>query len=59
MTDLFGARRVAAVGIIAYPFSFVVLAMQGAFVYYAVTVLQVVFVLRRFAASCRACKVMA
>ncbi len=45
LTDLFGARRVAAVGVIAFPLSFVVLSMmQGDIrVYYAVTVLQIVF----------------
>ena len=45
MTDLFGARRVAAVGIVTFPLSFVALAaMKGDIrFYYVVTVLQIVF----------------
>ena len=44
LTDLFGARRVAAVGIVAFPMSFVLLAMMKGDirVYYAITVLQIV-----------------
>ena len=45
LTDLFGARRVATLGIIAFPLSFVALSiMQGNIrFYYIVTVLQIVF----------------
>lgn len=45
MTDLFGARRVALIGIVAFPSSFVLLAMmQGDIrIYYAITVMQIVF----------------
>src|SRR5687767_4633762 len=45
LTDLFGARRVAAVGIVAFPLSFVLLAMMKGDIrfYYVMTVLQIVF----------------
>lgn len=45
MADLFGARRVAAVGIVTFPLSFVLLAMMKGDIrfYYVVTVLQIVF----------------
>ena len=45
LTDLFGARRVAAVGIVAFPLSFVLLAMMQGDIraYYAITVMQIVF----------------
>jgi MFS family permease len=45
VTDLFGARRVAAVGIVTFPLSFVLLAMMEGDIrfYYAITVLQIVF----------------
>jgi len=45
LTDLYGARRVAAVGIVVFPLSFVLLAtMEGDIrFYYAITVLQIIF----------------
>jgi MFS family permease len=45
MTDLFGARRVASVGVVAFPLSFLLLAtMEGDIrFYYAITVMQIVF----------------
>lgn len=45
LTDLFGARRVAALGVVAFPLSFVALSMMQGDIrfYYAVTVLQIVF----------------
>ncbi len=45
LTDLFGPRRVAAVGVVAFPLSFVLLSMmQGDIrMYYAITVMQIVF----------------
>ena len=45
LTDLFGPRRVATVGVIAFPISFILLSMMQGDIrfYYAVTVMQIVF----------------
>lgn len=44
MADLFGARRVAAIGIVSFPITFLLLAMMKGDirVYYAITVMQIV-----------------